>query len=256
MTIITLLTDFGLRDSYVAEVKGVLLTLAPGATLVDVSHDVPPGDVRAAHIVLSRVWHRFPAGTVHLAVVDPGVGTARRALAAAANDHFFVAPDNGILSFLPTGTQLVELPIGETASATFHGRDVFAPAAARLANGSPLSSLGREAPDPHRLALPEPHREGATWVGEVIYVDGFGTVVTNLRQDMLGNAGRLRIAGRDAGPLHRTFADVRRGELVAFTGSSGTIEIALRDGNAAKVLNVAVGATVKAVEPPLPPLPR
>jgi hypothetical protein len=93
-------------------------------------------------------------------------------------------------------------------------------------------------------------------VGEVIYVDGFGTVVTNLRQDMLGNAGRLRIAGRDAGPLHRTFADVRRGELVAFTGSSGTIEIALRDGNAAKVLNVAVGATVKAVEPPLPPLPR
>ena len=253
MPLVTLLTDFGTRDSYVGEMKGVLLTLAPCSVLVDISHDIPAGDVLAAGIVLSRVWHRFPAGTVHLAVVDPGVGTARRALAASAGDHCFVAPDNGILSFVD-GARFVELGIAATASATFHGRDVFAPAAARLANGSVPASLGPAVADPRRLSLPEPRREGASWVGEVIYVDGFGTLVTNLRQETLGGAGWVRIAGRNAGPLRRTFGDVKRGELVAFPGSGGTIEIAVREGNAARVLNAAVGTAVRAVEPPLPPL--
>src|SRR5688572_2722923 len=140
--IVTLLTDFGLRDSYVGEVKGVLLSLAPRVELVDVTHDIAPGDVRAAQYVLGRAWPHFPAGTVHLAVVDPGVGGARRALAAEVAGHYFVGPDNGILSWLPDHAKFVSLATPAGASATFHARDVFAPAAAALANGTALSHLG------------------------------------------------------------------------------------------------------------------
>src|SRR5881397_2033688 len=134
--LITLLTDFGTSDSYVAEVKAVLLSRALGAALVDVTHQIPPGDVRAGQYILARVWHRFPRGTVHLVVVDPGVGTARRALAAETAGQFFVAPDNGVLSSLPAGARFVALPVPVGAAPTFHARDVFAPAAAQLANGT------------------------------------------------------------------------------------------------------------------------
>ncbi|HET6837122.1 MAG TPA: SAM-dependent chlorinase/fluorinase, partial [Gemmatimonadales bacterium] len=137
MTIITLLTDFGTSDSYVAELKGVLLNRAPGIVLVDVSHDVPPGDIRSAAYILGRTWHRFPADTVHLAVVDPGVGTSRAALAIRAHQQYFVAPDNGILTpvLRDAEVEAVMLPLPTTAAPTFHGRDVFAPAAAELARG-------------------------------------------------------------------------------------------------------------------------
>ncbi|HXO84503.1 MAG TPA: SAM-dependent chlorinase/fluorinase, partial [Gemmatimonadales bacterium] len=126
--IITLLTDFGTVDSYVAELKAVLLSRAPSVTLVDITHQVAPGDIRAGQYLLGRTWAHFPAGTVHLAIVDPGVGTARRALAAEHGGHRFVAPDNGLLSFLPQDGHFVSLPVPTTAAATFHGRDVFAPA--------------------------------------------------------------------------------------------------------------------------------
>ena len=154
--IITLLTDFGLSDSYVAEVKGVLLTRAPAATLVDITHQVSPGDVRAGQFILMRTWQRFPPGTVHLAVVDPGVGTARRALAAAAGGHWFVAPDNGLLSFLPT-PRFVSIAIAADAAPTFHGRDVFAPAAAALAGGKRLEDMGSPITDATHAPLPTPH---------------------------------------------------------------------------------------------------
>src|SRR3989449_2420059 len=131
-TLITLLTDFGSADSYVGEVKGVLLSQVHGAALVDITHQVPPGDVRAAQYILSRVWHRFPQGSVHLAVVDPGVGTDRRVLAASTAGHFFVAPDNGLLSFLPADAHFVGLPIPVDAAPTFQARDVFAPVAGQL----------------------------------------------------------------------------------------------------------------------------
>src|SRR5712664_2852046 len=131
MAIITLLTDFGTVDSYVAEVKAEILSRAPDVTLVDISHDVPPGDIRAAQYLLSRAWKRFPVGTIHLAIVDPAVGTERRALAAeAAGLHRFLAPDNGLLSFLPPDARFVVLPVPRDAAPTFHGRDVFAPAVA------------------------------------------------------------------------------------------------------------------------------
>ena len=145
MRLITLLTDFGTADSYVGEVKGVLLSAVPAAALVDLTHSVPPGDVRAGAYLLGRAWHRFPAETVHLAVVDPGVGTGRAALALSAHGHYFVGPDNGLFTLVlrDTEVEIVSLATPDGASATFHGRDVFAPAAAALAAGVALASLGQ-----------------------------------------------------------------------------------------------------------------
>jgi S-adenosylmethionine hydrolase len=245
-TLITLLTDFGDADSYVGEMKGVLLSQVHGAALVDVTHQVPPGDVRAAQYILSRVWHRFPQGSVHLAVVDPGVGTARRALAASTAGHFFVAPDNGLLSFLPPDAHFAALPIPPKAAPTFQARDVFAPAAGQLALGASLSHVGHPITDPHRSPLPAPRTDGSVIVGEVLYVDRFGTLVSNIPGEAVEPGVRIKVAGTEIGPLSRTFGDVGRGALVAMTGSGGTVEIAVRDGSAARLLGVGVGAEVRA----------
>jgi len=246
MTVITLLTDFGNADSYVAEMKGVLLTLAPQATLIDVAHLVPPGDIRAAQYLLARTWRRFPDGTVHLAVIDPGVGGARRALAAECEGHRFVAPDNGLLSFLPGAARFVSLAIPTDAAPTFHGRDVFAPAAARLANAEPLDALGAPVTDRHHSPLPTPRHDGVALMGEVIYVDRFGTLVSNIPGAQVEPGVRIRVDGTDVGALRRTYADVERGALAALIGSGGTVEIAVRDGSAARLLGVGVGAEVRA----------
>src|SRR2546425_5488110 len=243
--LITLLTDFGTSDSYVAEVRAVPLSRALGAALVDVTHQIPPGDVRAGQYVLARVWHRFPEGTVHLVVVDPGVGTERRALAAEAAGHYFVAPDNGVLSPLPVETRFFELPVPEDAAPTFHGRDVFAPAAASLANGTALAHLGHLISDPYRSPLPAPRLDGLTAVGEVIYIDRFGTLVTNIPGGSVEPGSRVRLAGTDVGSLRRTFGDVERGQLLAYVGSGGTVEVAVRDGSAARLLGVGVGTEVR-----------
>ena len=244
--IITLLTDFGVADSYVAEMKGVLLSRAPQATLIDISHAIAPGDVRAGQYVLSRTWHQFPRGTVHIAVVDPGVGTERRALAAESGGHFFLAPDNGLLSFLPGDTRFVSLPVRREAAPTFHGRDLFAPAAAVLATGEPLGTLGTAVIHPVRAPLPVSRREGTATVGAVIYVDHFGTLISNIPAAAVGADARVRVGGSDVGPVRRTFADVPRGALVAFVGSGGTVEIAVRDGRAADVLGASIGTEVRA----------
>lgn len=246
MAIITLLTDFGSADSYVAEVKAALLSHAPGATLVDVGHAVPPGDVRAGQYLLSRTWGRFPIGTVHLAVIDPGVGTPRRALAAQVSGHRFVGPDNGLLSILPDDTRYVSLPVLRDASPTFHARDVFAPAAARLATGAPLEELGTAVRDPVALPLPGPRVEGVLLVGEVLHVDRFGSLVSNVPCEALSRGAQVTVAGGAVGALRRTFGDVERGRLVAYCGSGGTVEIAVRDGSAAELLGAGVGATVTA----------
>ncbi|MGA2382135.1 MAG: SAM-dependent chlorinase/fluorinase [Gemmatimonadales bacterium] len=245
--VVTLLTDFGTADGYVGEVKGTLLTLAPGATLVDIAHDIPAGDVAAACYVLERVWRSFPAGTVHLAVVDPGVGSARRALAAEAGGHCFVAPDNGLLTavFAAQLGRVVQLPIPAEASRTFHGRDVFAPAAARLATGAALQDLGAALADPVRLPTPLLRVEAGDLVGEVIHVDRFGTLVTNLPREHVAPDGRVRVAGHDL-PLKATFADVGQREPVAFVGSGGALEIAVRDGRADVVLGLSRGTEVRA----------
>jgi len=244
--LITLLTDFGATDSYVGEVKGVLLSRAPDATLVDVSHDIAAGDVAAASFVLGRVWRSFPAGTVHLAVVDPGVGTRRRALAVDAAGHRFVAPDNGLLSdvFAAAHADVVSLPVPAAASPTFHGRDVFAPAAARLAQGAPLGDLGAAVSDLVHLPPRRLRTEGAAVVGQVVHVDRFGTLVTNVPASAVAPGADVQL-GRHAIPVHATFADVPAGGAVAFVGSGGTLEIAVRDGRAEAVLGAARGVEVR-----------
>jgi S-adenosylmethionine hydrolase len=246
MTIVTLLTDYGTADSYVAELKGVLLSGARDVTIVDISHQISPGDVRAGQYLLSRAWKAFPEGSVHLAVVDPGVGTDRRAIGAESSGHRFLAPDNGLLSFLPPGGRFFSVPIPPRAAPTFHGRDVFAPAAAALANGTWLAELGSPITDPHISPLPSPHHDGTRVMGEVIYVDHFGTLVSNIPPSAVEPGVRIRVGDTDVGALRRTFADAAQGALVAFTGSGGTVEIAVRDGSAARMLGVGVGAEVRA----------
>lgn len=249
MPIITLLTDYGTSDSYVAEVKGVLLSLAPGVTLVDITHEIAPGDVAAAGYILARAWSRFPAGTVHFAVVDPGVGTPRAALAMRTREQGFVGPDNGIFGGVLRGAEVeaVQLAVPDGASATFHGRDLFAPAAASLARGEPLESLGQPyAAIPRRLSGTAPHYEGKVVVGEVIYVDRYGNLVTNLTSEFVPHYAVLEAESLTIGPLRSTFGDVDKGGLLAYIGSGGTVEIAVRDGSASRRLGLGVGGRVKA----------
>lgn len=250
MTIITLLTDFGTADSYVAELKGVLLSRGPNAVLVDVTHGVPPGEIRAAAYILGRTWHRFPDGTVHLVVVDPGVGSSRSALALRAHDHYFVAPDNGLLTpvLRDAEVEAVVLPIPGSAAPTFHGRDVFAPAAAQLAAGASLAALGqRFAGVPERLAYTSPHYEGKSIVGEIVYVDRFGSLVTNLTAELVPDYAKLEVEDLQVGPLVRTYNDVAPGGMLAYVGSGGAIEIAVRNGSAARRLGVGIGGRVRAL---------
>ncbi len=243
--LITLLTDFGTRDSYVAEVKATLLQGAPDATLIDISHDVPPGDIGAASFVLGRTWHRFSDGAVHLVVVDPGVGSDRRAIAASKSDHAFVGPDNGVLSPILDGSEVVELSVPPSASPTFHGRDVFAPPAAKLARGDPLGHLGRQVKDPVTTPVATPRGVGGDIAGVVVYIDRFGTLITNIPGQRVETDGTCMVGQRDVGPVRRTFADVPPGTVTALVGSGGTVEVAVRDGSAAAVLAERVGTEVR-----------
>ena len=241
--IITMLTDFGTADGYVAEMKGVVLTRVPEANVVDVSHDVSPQDVEGARLAVARYWRRFPAGTVHVVVVDPGVGTSRAALAIESDGRFLVGPDNGVLSpaLLLPGARAVQLPVPPAAAPTFHGRDVFAPAAALLAAGAALEELGPPANDPVIRRTPEPQRLPDGGIrGEVITVDRFGNAVTNC---MSLRGGALEVGGRLL-PVRRTYADAVAGEPVALVGSTGLIEVAVRDGSAARALDLSRGSPV------------
>jgi hypothetical protein len=256
--IVTLLTDFGTADGYVAEVKGVLLSRAPGCAVVDLTHDIEPGDVAAAAWAIARAWRTFPPGTVHLCVVDPGVGTARRAIAVEADRRFLVGPDNGLFSkvFEAGPVRVVAMPVPPHAAPTFHGRDVFAPAAAALARGEPLDALGTILPDPVRLAAPRHTVVGEQVVGEVVHVDRFGTLVTSIPAARIAEHAAVRIGAYDL-VLSTTFADVGTGEPVAFVGSGGTLEIAVRDGRADAVLGQGRGAEVRVTaRPPRGPRAR
>ena len=240
---ITLLTDFGTSDGYVAEMKGVLVTLAPSVPIIDVAHDIPAQDVEYARLALARYWRRFPEGTVHLVIVDPGVGSARAALAVESGGRFLVGPDNGVLSpaLFALDAKVVALEVPSTASPTFHGRDVFAPAAARLAAGSSLESLGEPYDEPLRLRTPVPSRQpDGTIAGEVIVIDRFGNAITNI---IARNGGTVEVGDFQL-PILRTYSDAGSGEPIALVGSSGLIEIAVRNGNAAEVLGLERGTAV------------
>lgn len=239
--IVTLITDFGTADGYVAEMKGVLLSGAPDVTIVDLTHDIPPQDVEAGRLALARSWRRFPEHTVHLVIVDPGVGSERAALAVASQGRFLIGPDNGVLSpaLVAGGADVVSLPIPPHASATFHGRDVFAPAAVRLAAGESIDNLGVPKTDPVIRRTPDTRRlADGSIAGVVMIVDRFGNLVTNIGARL---SGAIEIAGQPIA-VRRTYADVGEGELVALAGSSGFLEVAVRGGNAAVALGVRRGA--------------
>ena len=257
--IITLTTDFGITDSYAAIMKGVLLSICPHAQLVDVSHLVPPQDLAAGALLLRQAAPFFPPETVHLAVVDPGVGTERRAVAVSGPQGLFVAPDNGLLTgVLPpdlSGVRAVDLNRPQfwlpAPSTTFHGRDIFAPVAAYLAAGATLLDVGEPIPPEGltRLPWPKPTRRGHQLAGEVIYVDHFGNLVTNIQQSDLEHvsAATVFVSEQRAGSVVRTYGDRGPGEPVAYVGSSGLLEIGVVNCNAAEALGAGRGSPVTVI---------
>jgi S-adenosylmethionine hydrolase len=253
--VIALLTDFGTRDHYAGAMKGVALGICPEATLVDISHDLPAHDVLAGALELSAAYKYFPAGTVFLVVVDPGVGSVRRGIAADAGDFLFVAPDNGVLTAVldeHPPKRVVELTerryARPTVSRTFEGRDRFAPAAAWLAKGLQLTSLGRPAGAITRLDIPQP-RVGADGVdGEVLRVDRFGNLITNIDRKTFDTlaAGPIEVRA-GSHPVTRvvsTYADASPGEVCALFGSTDHLEVAANGASAAVLLDLGRGAPV------------
>lgn len=247
--LITLTTDFGLTDPWVGIMKGVIATRAPAVTVIDVSHGIPPQDVLAGALLLRHAAPWFPRGTVHVAVVDPGVGGARRALCVETDAALLVGPDNGLLSLAaPPATVRRVIELTEERfwlmprSRTFHGRDVFAPVAAALATGTDPGALGPARDDLVRLTLPVPVRRGTALHAEVIYVDRFGNLVSNVPGDAFPpervsiSIGDARISG-----LATSYAAAARGTLVAVVNSWNLIEIAVRDGSARDRLGAGVG---------------
>ena len=254
--IITLTTDFGEASPYVAAMKGVILSINPQIQLVDISHDVPPQDIIEAAWLLRTAYRYFPAGTVHLVVVDPGVGSNRRAIAVRAFDSYFVAPDNGVLfwALRDASIDAVELTnrdyFRSEVSATFHGRDVFAPVAAHLAAGMPLEALGRAVLDPVRLDIPEPLVTPGQIRAHVAHIDRFGNLITSIDVSLLDafapdrRALAIQIAGHRITGIATTYSDASPGELLALIESTGLLEIAAREASAAALLQARRGAEV------------
>ena len=251
--IITLTTDFGTRDGYVGAVKGVIKRINPDAELVDISHEVEPFDILGAAFLLSNFYIFFPRGTVHLTVVDPGVGSQRQPLLIRSQDFFFVGPDNGIFSFVlqdETITDIVVLSNDKyflaEPSVTFHARDIFAPVAAYLSRGIDVNEFGPAAKECLKFVIPEPKLSKGKLRGEIIHVDGFGNLVTNIAAESLRGrkiaaitVGRKRIER-----MVRSYSEIKEGQVGALMGSSNLLEIALNQESARQALRSRVGSAV------------
>ena len=253
--LLTLTTDFGPRGPYVAAIKGVVLSIAPLAQIIDVTHAVTPQDILEGSFVLAGVFDAFPAGTVHLAVIDPGVGTDRSIIAVSLEDHWFIVPDNGLITCVARGRSprlIYEISNPalrrKTVSATFHGRDIMAPAAAHLLLGGDPAVLGPARPKFIALKNFEPNLDDRGFLAEVIFRDSFGNLITNIEGSRLeGEAGAnwvIEVAGERVEGLCRTYADQASGTLVALVGSSGWVEVAVVNGDASRALNAGPGSTV------------
>jgi S-adenosylmethionine hydrolase len=254
--VIALLTDFGTRDHYVGAMRGVALGVCPGATLADITHDIPPQDVLAGALELAAAFKYFPQGTVFLCVVDPGVGSLRRGIAAEAGGYTFVAPDNGLLTMVfreAPPARVVELTERKYArphvSRTFEGRDRFAPAAAWLANGVELTALGPPLTNWQTLDVPAPRIDNAHLRGVVLRVDRFGNLITNIERRLFeefaaGKRTQIAIADQPVPTVVATYAEADAGSICALFGSSDHLEIAVSSGSAAERLGLTRGAAV------------
>ncbi len=261
MSIVALLTDFGTSDHYVAAMRGVVLQIDPKATLVDITHDIAQQDVLHASFVLRQVFPYFPTKTIFCAVVDPTVGTSRRILAARYSDRIVLAPDNGLLTYVHRDAELQEIRVvenrrlfGSTISATFHGRDIFAPVAGHLSRGLSLDHVGPVADQIEILDVAAPvRREDGSIDGQVLFIDRFGNLITNvsvvdLSAERVGNRQfDVAIKGLSVGPIRVTYADVAQGQPLAIFGSSHMLEIGVNHGSAARMFEAKRGDAVRLV---------
>jgi S-adenosylmethionine hydrolase len=255
--LLTLTTDYGTSDQLVGTLKGVILKIQPDAQIVDINHSVVPYDVLDGALSIGAAYRYFPSKTIHIVVVDPGVGTERRPILVSANNQYFIAPDNGVLSLVyeredPLVVRHItsEHYFIRPVSATFHGRDIFAPVAAWLAKNWQTEAFGEVITDFARFALPRPKTQDGTMRGAVLRVDHFGNLITNFTLEDLPETMRrpgaikFSVAGKPVNQFVETFAKGPAGEAVALVGSTGFIEIAVNKGNAARVLAAARGAEV------------
>ena len=257
--IITLTTDFGLQDYYVSAMKAVMLGISPSSRFIDISHDVPPHDVMAAAWILNNSAFLFPERTVHLTVVDPGVGTTRRPVALKVNNQFFVGPDNGLFTLVTQDYdyEAVELTNKDywattRTSSTFHGRDIFAPVAAHLAEDGDLHKLGEPIDElyKYKWAIPVADRDGVQ--GWIIHIDHYGNLITNIGEqlikDHIGDGNyNIYVGNTKIREIVDTFASVSQGEPAAYIGSSGMLEIAINKGNAKQMLDIEKGSPINIV---------
>jgi len=258
--ILTLTTDFGTKDGFAATMKGVIWSICPAAHIADISHEISPQKILEGAYALWRACSFFPAGTIHVAVVDPGVGTSRRPIAAQLGSQFFVGPDNGLFTPMVEESEkkggkleIVQLTNGKyflaEVSHTFHGRDLFAPVAAHIANGTPLTSLGPVITDPVRLPLPKPEKTAHGWHAHITVIDHFGNCTTDLPASWLLEPGTttFQIRQHKILGLVGSYGHKSSGELVALEDSEGFIEIALVNGNAAALLHAVAGDLVEVI---------
>ena len=252
---ITLTTDFGSADHFVGAMKGVILTIAPRARIVDITHEITPYQISEGAFVVAQAWRYFPKGSIHVVVVDPGVGSARRPILAQAGGHYFIAPDNGVLSMVYDAAEPKVRIISNVkmmsrhVSRTFHGRDIFAPAAAHLARGAPAARFGNSITDyVHSVLKPELVSPGC-WRGAVLKVDRFGNLITNFQMDAFAGLKtrpfELRAGSGRVRRLALTFSDAPIGDVFAIVGSSGYIEVAANQASAAQLLSCGAGAPVE-----------
>ncbi|MGQ0815507.1 MAG: SAM hydrolase/SAM-dependent halogenase family protein [Gemmatimonadota bacterium] len=247
---ITLLTDFGTFDGYVAAMKGAIAEIAPAVLIDDASHDIYPGDIAGAAYALRRYWKLYPEGTVHVVVVDPGVGSARRAIAVTADGRYLVGPDNGVFTFVLADAKhasVVEITNPAYArtqvSGTFHGRDIFAPAAAHISAGIAPRHLGPNVSNPIMIAAPPPLVTESAVHGEVLNVDRFGNLLTNISAELVKPGATIEFAGADV-RIVGNYADAEDGETIALVNSDGMLEIAMRDANAADTIGAGRGSPI------------
>jgi S-adenosylmethionine hydrolase len=263
MVTVTLITDFGLQDGHVGAMKGVIRTITPAAELVDISHHIPPQDIRHAGFVLMTAYAYWPADTIHVIVVDPGVGTGRRAVAVRTGAGVFIAPDNGVLSYVLAREEVTAAVALTNAaywhhpvSPSFHGRDIFGPAAAHLANGVPMAELGRPVAPTSLVTFPVPaphrHLDGHI-TAHVQHIDRFGNCTTDMPGEWLqaSSQWRFEVGGQGIEKVGTTFGDVAEGELVVLVDSTDYVAVAVRNGNAAQRLQLGLDAPIE-VWPVLP----